>query len=192
LTKLKRRSWQSTEDVPRRSASVAAFAYGTSMVRLLRFFTESVGVGGLPPALRAQFEPEGIIAVAEKLGVRQRFSGPVPGRFAALSIQRHKGLVVITHQRLYTLVPTLARLKQPAIDQPWDSPGDGPAKATLDGTGVVLTVDLKRVDPRFSGELSTTWKIEFGEDVLAALPARSLRFSVSPEYVFSSLGVSAR
>jgi hypothetical protein len=79
---------------------VAAFAYGTSMVRLLRFSTESVGVGGLPPALRAQLEPEGM--------------------------------------------------------------------------------------------LSTTWKTEFGEDVFAALPARSLRFSVSPEYVFSSLGVRAR
>ena len=162
------------------------------MARLLRFFTESVGVGGLPPALRAQFEPEGIIAVAERLGVRQRFSGSVPGRFDALGISRHKGLVVITQRRLYALIPTLARLKEPAIDQPWDPPGEGPAKATIDETGVVLTVDLKRVDPRFNGELSTTWKTGLGEDVLASLPARSLRFHVSPEYVFASLGVRAR
>jgi hypothetical protein len=55
-----------------------------------------------------------------------------------------------------------------------------------------LTVNLKRVGPRFSGELSTTWKTEFGEDVLAALPTRSLGFSVSPECVLSCLGVRAR
>jgi hypothetical protein len=53
-------------------------------------------IGGLPKPLRAQLEPEGIIFVAEKVGVRQRFSGSVPARHDAAGDNRHIGLVVFT------------------------------------------------------------------------------------------------
>jgi hypothetical protein len=83
-------------------------------------------------------------------------------------------------------------LTGPAIDQPWDAAPHGPAKVTVSEEGVMLTIDLKRVDPRFTGELSENFKVALDADVLAALPTRSLAFAVTPEYVFHHLGVRAR
>jgi hypothetical protein len=77
-------------------------------------FTRFSIIGRLPKPLRAQLEPEGIIFVAEKVGVRQCFSGSVPGRHDAAGANRHIGLVVFTRQRLYAWLPTLQRLNQPA------------------------------------------------------------------------------
>lgn len=162
------------------------------MVALFRFFTRGGGVGSLPAELRAQFEPEGILGVAEKVGVRQRFSGSIPGCHSGVSVTFHKGLLVFTHRRLYALIPTLMRLKEPAIDQPWAGTKSGPAKATVDSSGVTLTIALGRVDPRFSGELSARWKTPLDDELLNALPTRELRFAVTPAYVFSSLGVRVR
>jgi hypothetical protein len=108
-------------------------------------------IGRLPKPLRAQLEPEGIMFVAEKVGVRQRFSGSVPGRHDAAGANRHVGLVVFTRQRLYALPPTLQRLNQPAIDRRWDAPRDGPAKVAISDSGVHLIIDLPQVDPRFHG-----------------------------------------
>ena len=150
------------------------------------------GVDGLPPALRAELEPEGILAAFGKVGASQRFSGSVPGCHSGLSVCRHSGLVVLTRRRLYALLPTAPRLKEPAIDQPWDVPQAGPAKVAINSSGLVVTIDLKRVDPRFSGELKTTFKTNLADDVLEALPTRSLAFHVSPAYVFSSLGVRVK
>jgi hypothetical protein len=56
-------------------------------------FTRFSVIGWLPKPLRAQLEPDGIIVVAEKAGVRQRFSGSVP-RHDAEGDNRHIGLVV--------------------------------------------------------------------------------------------------
>jgi hypothetical protein len=150
------------------------------------------GVGGLPPTLREQFEPEGILFVAERVGVRQRFSGSVPGRHDALGVSRHKGLVIATRSRLHALVPTMPRLKEPSIDQPWSTETHGPATVTVDESGVHMHIALKRVDQRFSGDLDTTWKCPIAADVLATLPSRRLSFDVSPAYVFCSLGVRVR
>jgi hypothetical protein len=85
-----------------------------------------------------------------------------------------------------------AQSRQPAIDQGWDDVQRGPAKVEITESGVTLTIDLKRVDPRFHGEMSETFKTELCADVLAALPNRSLAFEVSPDYVLHSLGVRAR
>jgi hypothetical protein len=90
------------------------------------------------------------------------------------------------------LIPTLERLKQPAVDQPWEGSATGAAKVTMDPSGVTLDIALSRVDPRFSGDLSTTWKRPLDDELLDALPTRALRFEVSPAYVFSSLGVRIR
>jgi hypothetical protein len=155
-------------------------------------FSKFPRVGNLPTALRAELEPEGIIVVAERVRFRQRFSGSVPGRFDALGINRHTGLLVCTRRRLYASIPTLTRLTGPTIDQPWDAEPHGPARVAVSESGAMLTIDLKRVDPRFSGELSRTFKTVLDASVLAALPTRSLAFQVSPEYVFHSLGVRPR
>jgi hypothetical protein len=43
---------------------------------------------------------------------------------------------------LYALLPTLHRLKPPAIDRRWDAPRDGPAKVAISESGVQLAIDL--------------------------------------------------
>jgi hypothetical protein len=144
----------------------------------------------VPPELRAQLESEGLIHLVEKVGVSQRFSGSVPGLFSAASAHRGSGTLALTRHRVYASLPTAPRLKVPAIDAPWD--GDGLAKVTISADGVQMDLDVKRVDPRFNGHLSLRYKASLGDEVLAQLPATSLSFGVSPEYVFHILGVRAK
>src|ERR1700710_1559893 len=121
-------------------------AYGS---RMPSFFSRFVRIGRLPPPLREELEPEGIIHVAERVRVRQRFSGSIPGTASALGVNRQIGLAVFTRVRLYALLPGIPRLNGPAIDQHWDAEQNGPAKVTISGSGVLLDLDLRRVDSRF-------------------------------------------
>jgi hypothetical protein len=57
---------------------------------------------------------------------------------------------------------------------------------------VRLDLDVKRVDPRFHGELALDFKTPLTDDVLDALPSRSLAFDVPPEYAFYMLGVRVK
>jgi hypothetical protein len=148
--------------------------------------------GRLPAPLRAQLEPEGIIHVAERVRVRQQFSGSIPGMVSSWGVNRHLGLIVFTRERLFALLPSIPRLKGPAINPRWDTEQDGPATVAISDTGVRMDLDVKRVDPRFHGELALEFKTLLTDDVLAALPARSLAFDVTPEYVFHMLGVRVK
>jgi hypothetical protein len=156
------------------------------------FFSRFLRIGRLPEPLRAQFEPEGIIHVAERVHVSQRFSGSAPGVHSSLSVDRQVGLVVFTRERLCALLPTISRLKGPAIDRRWDDPIDGPAKVEISESGVQMDIDIGHVDPRFHGRLSLHYKTSIPGDVLATVPTRSLGFAVSAEYVFHMLGVRVR
>jgi hypothetical protein len=155
-------------------------------------FSRFPRIGRLPQPLRDELEPEGIIHVAEHVRAPQRFSGAVPGRVSGASLSRNIGLVVFTRARLYALLPTIPRLKGPAIDQRWDAEQIGPARVKISDAGVALDIDVGRVDPRFRGDLSLNYKTHIPDDVLAALPSRSLAFAVSPDYVFHMLGVRAK
>jgi hypothetical protein len=146
----------------------------------------------VPEELRTQLEAEGVIVLSGKVSVSQGFSGHVPGLFSSTSRNRSSGTLAITRQRVYASLPYAPRLKQPAIDQRWDAEQQGPAKVTIDGTGVHLDIDIKHVDPRFQGDLTLLYRQEFTEAQLAQLPARSLAFSVTPDYVFHILGVRAK
>jgi hypothetical protein len=152
-----------------------------------RFFTHS----RVPDPLRAQLESEGLIHLAEKIGVTLKFSGSVPGLFSGDGRNRGNGALAITRQRLYATFPSAPRLGGPAIDQQWDAQ-TGPAVVTLDESGVQLDIEIGRVDPRFHGQLSLLYRQPLTADVLGKLPARSLRFTVPPEYVFHILGVRAK
>jgi hypothetical protein len=163
-------------------------SYGCVVVSFLRRLNT---VGRLPGPLRAQLEPEGIIHVAEKVRVKQRFSGAVPGRRDALGANRHTGVVVFTRQRLYALLPTVPRLRGPTFDERWDSAG-GPAAATVDASGMRVQIALNCVDPRFHGDLSLQFDMDLTSVVLNALPSRSVSFAVPPEHVFQMLGVRVR
>jgi hypothetical protein len=163
-------------------------AYRTRVASIFSVFTRP---GRLPAPLRAQLEPEGIIQVAERVRVRQQFSGSIPGMVSSWGVNRHLGLVVFTRERLRALLPSIPRLKGPAIDARWDAQ-NGPATVAISEAGVRMELDVKRVDPRFKGELILEFKIPLTDDVLAALPARSLAFDVTPEYVFHMLGVRVK
>jgi hypothetical protein len=155
-------------------------------------FSVFTRVGRLPAPMRAKLEPEGIIAVAERIRVRQRFSGSVPGMVSSWGANRHMGLLVVTRARIYALLPTVPRLKGPAIDVRWDAPDEGQANVTISESGLLMELEVNRVDPRFHGHLSLDFRTPLADDVLAALPKRSLQFAVTPEYVFHMLGVRVR
>ncbi len=159
---------------------------------MLSFFGRFARVGRLPGPLRERLDAEGIIHVAERVPVRQRFSGSIPGTASATSVRRHTGVVVFTRARLYALLPTVPRLNGPAIDQRWDAEQIGPAKVTISDSGVLLDLELRHIDARFHGDCSLQYKTAVPDDVLSALPQRSLRFDVKPEYVFHMLGVRVR
>lgn len=164
-------------------------AYGS---RMPSFFSRFVRIGRLPEPLRAQLAPEGILHVAERVRVTQRFSGSAPGLHSALSVNRQMGLVVLTRERLYALLVTVPRLKGPAIDRRWDAPHNGPATVDISDAGMQFDLDVGQVDPRFRGRLSLNWKTPLPDDVLASLPAKSLAFGVQSDYVFHLLGVRVR
>ncbi len=155
-------------------------------------FSVFTRVGRLPAPMRANLEHEGIISVAERIRVRQRFSGSVPGLVSGWSANRNMGLMVFTRARIYALLPTVPRLKGPAIDLRWDAPDEGPAAVTISEAGLQMHLEVNQVDPRFHGQLSLDFRTPLSEDVLAALPRRSLHFVVTPEYVFHMLGVRVR
>jgi hypothetical protein len=156
------------------------------------FFSRFVRIGRLPQPLRLQLEPEGIIHVAERVRVSQRFSGSAPGLYSSVSVNRHIGLVVFTRERLYALLPGIPRLGGPLIDRRWDASNDGPAKVEISDTGVHIDIDIGEVDARFRGRLSLHFKMVIPDDVLATLPTQSLSFAATPEYVFHLLGLRVR
>jgi hypothetical protein len=156
------------------------------------FTSRAFAFAGLPSAVRADLESERLLTVHERVPVRQRFSGSIPGRRDALGVSRHRGIVVCTGLRLYAAVPSMPRLTEPAIDVPWRADAHGPAHVTIDDAGLTLAIDLPHVDQRFHGELSMTFRIPLLEADLAVLPARSLSFAVTPAYVSHALGVRAK
>jgi hypothetical protein len=107
-------------------------------------------------------------------------------------VRRHTGLVVFTRARLYALLPTIPRLHGPAIDRRWDDEEGGPCTVTISESGVLLSLDVRRVDPRLHGELSLQYRTGIPDDALAQLPKRALSFPVAPAYVFHLLGVRER
>jgi hypothetical protein len=153
------------------------------------FFRRLIGVGKLPDRLRNEFEPEGIIDLANNVAVVCRFSGSVPGLHSSASTFRTAGALVFTSHRV---VATLAIRSDPAaraVDCTWDATEPRPMKIEISGDGVMLDLDVHRVDRRFQGHLSLHYKHHITTDVLARLPRTSLRQDVSAEFVCRALGV---
>ncbi|MDT5014683.1 MAG: hypothetical protein QOD39_843, partial [Mycobacterium sp.] len=68
-----------------------------------------------------------------------------------------------------------------------------PVREQLEPEGIIDVAERVHVRQRFSGSVSgsavVALQVEHPEDVLAALPTRSLAFAVSPDFVFHMLGV---
>ena len=156
----------------------------------MSFWRKLFTVSRFPEELRAQLESEGLVYLAEKVSVRQRFSGSVPGLFAAGSVNRGQGTLALTHRRIYATYRHAARLKGPVIDARWDDAG--PAQVSVSKDGVQMDLDVQRIDPRFKGHLTMRFKAVLTDEVLVQLPSNAVGFGVSPEYVFHILGVRAK
>lgn len=154
------------------------------------FVRRLFGIGKLPADLHAQVEAEGVIYLADYVAVTRRFSGIIPGVRLPHSVASYAGSLVFTSERVLATLSMLPKLAGPTVNARWDAPPTGAAKVEISATGVQVDVDVAEVDPKFSGELSLHYKAALPDDVLAALPRRSLAFDMPPEYVFRAVGVT--
>ncbi|BBZ37045.1 hypothetical protein [Mycobacterium conspicuum] len=154
------------------------------------FVRKLFGIGKLPADLRAQVEAEGLIHLAEYVAVTRRFSGAIPGLRSAGTVGSYAGSLVFTSQRVLGTLSVVPKLAGRAIDVRWDQAEAGAATAEISSTGLQLELDVAKVDPKFSGQLSLHYKDAIPDEVLARLPRRSLAFDVPPEYVFRAVGVT--
>jgi hypothetical protein len=149
-------------------------------------------IGKLPDDMRAQADAEGVLFLAEFVPVTRRFSGQVPGHRAAGSVSSYVGALALTSQRVLGTLSSVPKVAGRTIDQRWDAPQSGAMTADISSTGLVLNLDVARVDPSFTGHLQLSYKTTISGDVLMVLPTRSLAFDVPPEYVLRAVGVPAR
>jgi hypothetical protein len=145
-------------------------------------------IGKLPADLREQLEAEGVIFTAGKVGVNRHFSGHVPGVFSASGVSRYTGGFGFSTARIVATFPTRGDAALRSVDCAWDSDA-GPARATINGKGLHIEIDLHGVDPAFSGSMKLNYKKKIPDDVLQKLPATSLRFPVQPVFVYRAAGV---
>ena len=148
-------------------------------------------IGKLPADMRAKVESEGIVYLAEFVPVTFRFSGSVPGFVAKGNIRSYSGALVLTSQRVLGTLSTVPKVAGRAIDQRWDAAPAGPVKAEFSEGGLALDVDVRQVDPAFSGRLSLRYKTAIPQEVLTTIPRRSLAFEVPREWVLRAVGIRA-
>jgi hypothetical protein len=157
------------------------------------FFRKLFRLGVLPDALRAELEPEGILAVFENIPVRYRFSGRVPGLVSALEVRAYSGSLVVTRMRLAGTLSVLPGAAGRAVNVPWTTGDDGAAQLTVDETGVRIAIDLSRVSPsEFTGTQTLEYAQPFSADLLAQIPKTSFGFDIPREYVLRLAGVPVR
>ncbi|MEE6179386.1 hypothetical protein [Mycobacterium sp. 050134] len=145
-------------------------------------------IGKLPPDLRAELEAEGILFTAGKVGVSRRFSGHVPGVYSAAGVSRYTGGFGLSAARVVATFPARGDDKLRSVDCPWGS-SEGPARATITGKGLQIDIDLRGVDPAFSGSLKLNYRKRVPDEVLRELPATSVRYRVEPSFVYLAAGV---
>ncbi len=145
-------------------------------------------IGKLPADLRDELDAEGVIFTAGKVGVSRRFSGHVPGVRSATGISRNTGGFGFSKVRVVATFPALGDAKLRSIDCPWDT-NKGPARATISNKGLQIEIDLHGVDPAFSGSMKLNYKKAIPDDALQQLPTTSLRFRVTPDFVYRAAGV---
>ena len=155
---------------------------------VLGFLRNLSQLGQLPAALRAELEAEGIIFSASRVGVVRHFSGHVPGVYSASGVSRYTGAFAFSAARIVATLPTRGDANLRFIDCPWDT-DMGSARVTITSKGLGIEIDLRGVDPAFSGSMRLNYKKQIPDAVLHALPRTALRFAVDPVCVYRAAGV---
>jgi hypothetical protein len=145
-------------------------------------------LGNLPAELQEQLEAEGAIFTAGKVGVSRHFSGHVPGVSSASGVSRYTGGLGFSAARIVATLPTRGEVNLRSIDCHWDI-DHGPGRATITEKGLVIDIDLHAVDSAFSGKMKLNYKTKIPDDVLGELPTTTLRFPVTPNFVYRAAGV---
>jgi hypothetical protein len=162
--------------------------YGLAVFGFLRNWSQ---LGSLPAELREQLEAEGVIFISGKVGVNRHFSGHVPGVFSASGVSRYMGAFGFSAARIVATFPTRGDANLRSIDSHWDT-DHGPGRATITEKGLVIDIDLHRVDEAFSGTMKLNYKKKIPDEVLQKLPTNTLRFPVTPNFVYRAAGVRSR
>ncbi|OBJ02131.1 hypothetical protein A5646_00665 [Mycobacterium sp. 1245499.0] len=155
------------------------------MFGFLRNLTQ---IGQLPAPLREELEAEGITFSAGRVGVVRHFSGHVPGVYSASGVSRYTGGFAFSAARIVATFPARGDANLRSIDCPWDT-DKGPARATITNKGLGIDIDLRGVDPAFSGSMRLNYKKKIPDEVLEALPRTALRVPVDPVFVYRAAGV---
>ncbi|SPM42060.1 hypothetical protein BN973_03804, partial [Mycobacterium numidiamassiliense] len=155
---------------------------------VLGFLRTLSQLSNVPLELREELEAEGLIFVAQKVGVVRHFSGHVPGVFSASGVSRYTGAFAFSAARILATFPARGDAGLRSIDCSWDT-ARGPAAATATRKGLLIDIDLHGVDRAFSGSMKLNYKRAIPSDVLSALPCTTLRFPVRPEFVYRAAGV---
>ncbi|OBK36393.1 hypothetical protein A5659_18960 [Mycobacterium sp. 1165196.3] len=155
------------------------------MFGFLRNLTQ---IGQLPAPLREELEAEGITFSAGRVGVVRHFSGHVPGVYSASGVSRYTGGFAFSAARIVATLPARGDANLRSIDCPWDT-DKGPARATITNKGLGIDIDLRGVDPAFSGSMRLNYKKKIPDEVLEALPRTALRVPVDPVFVYRAAGV---
>lgn len=155
------------------------------MFGFLRNLTQ---IGQLPAPLREELEAEGITFSAGRVGVVRHFSGHVPGVYSASGVSRYTGGFAFSAARIVATFPARGDANLRSIDCPWDT-DKGPGRATITNKGLGIDIDLRGVDPAFSGSMRLNYKKKIPDEVLEALPRTALRVPVDPVFVYRAAGV---
>jgi len=142
----------------------------------------------VPAELREQLQAEGVIFIADKVGVSRHFSGHVPGVYSSAGVARFRGAFGFSAARIVATFPTRADSNLRSVDCAWDT-NVGPATATITAKGLVIEIDLRSVDRAFSGTMKFNYKRRVPDDVLQQLPTTKLAFPVQPIFVYRAAGV---
>jgi hypothetical protein len=141
--------------------------------------------------LHQQLEAEGIIFLADRVGVSRHFSGHVPGVYSGYDAARYRGAFAFTGSRVVATLPTSGDPGLRAADCGWDSPG-GPAILTIAADGLRIEIDLRAVDHAFSGTMSLHYRAAIPDEILHQVPKTTLRVPVDPVFVYRAAGVRPR
>ena len=148
------------------------------------------GIGKLPDDLRSAVEKEGVLHVYEGVPVAYEFSGKLPGLVVGgTNTRSYSGALAFTKKRILGTLSVIPKVAGRAVDHAWADAGTGPLKVTIDGSGMLLRVELGDVDPEWSGHLSLHYGVTFSAEELAELPAREFSLSVPHEWVLKLAGV---
>jgi hypothetical protein len=152
------------------------------------FLSNLAQAGKLPLELREQLDAEGVIFIANKAGVVRHFSGHVPGVYSSAGVSRYSGGFAFSTARIVATFPTRGDSNLRSVDSHWDT-DHGAGQATITEKGLTIEIGLHAVDHAFRGTMKLNYKKKIPDEVLEQLPATTLRFPVTPNFVYRAAGV---